>query len=88
VALVVVDYGRRKRTMRRYSVILLLAVALAGCGGGGTEESKDTKDSLNPLDHTQKQVEWSIQTKKELKEMAKKRADEANKILDERFKTK
>jgi len=77
--------------MRRYSAILLLAVALAGCGGGGTTESKDskdTKDSLNPLDHTQKQVEWSIQTKKELKDMAKKRADEANKILDERFKTK
>ena len=73
--------------MNRYSVMFLLVIALSGCGGG-SKESKDTKDSLNPLDHTQKQVEWSIQTKKELKDMAKKRSDEANQILDQRFKTK
>lgn len=73
--------------MRPCTVLLVPAVVLAGCGGG-SNESKDTKDSLNPLDHTQKQVEWSIQTKKELKDMAKKRSDEVNKILDERFKGK
>jgi len=74
--------------MGRYSAVLLLLAALPGCGGGGSNQSKDSKDSLNPLDHTQKQVEWSIQTKKELKDMARKRADEADKILDERFKGK
>ncbi|MCY3024335.1 MAG: hypothetical protein NTW87_35615 [Planctomycetota bacterium] len=81
--------------MRRYLVLCLFALAVAGCGGGGESEtstpSKDTKkakesSSNNPMDQIQGNVDWSIETKKSLREEGRARANEADKIINERFK--
>ncbi|MGD0094664.1 MAG: hypothetical protein ABSE73_32540 [Planctomycetota bacterium] len=61
--------------MRRYSVLLWIAVVAAGCGSG-------TDDSMNPMEHTAKQVKLKSETEKELRDMAKKRKDETEKIID------
>jgi hypothetical protein len=89
----------RKRgwKVRRYLAAIVGVLALSGCGdSSGTGAAPDAKpevkakenSSNNPLDHTKAQIEWSNATKKEIKDSGKARADEIDKILDQRVKGK
>lgn len=69
--------------MRRYVAALAGVLALAGCGSGG-----DKGESNNPLDYEKKNVQWSVDTKKDLKDTAKAKASEADKLINERLKAK
>jgi hypothetical protein len=64
----------------RCLLALLFLLPLAGCG----DSKSDT--SVNPLDETKKNVQWSVDVKKDLKDSAKARANEADKIMDDRLK--
>ena len=73
---------RRQRKIQRDVAAFAGALALAGCGSG------DKGESNNPLDYTKKNVQWSVDTKKDLRDSARARATEADKIIGDRLKAK
>jgi hypothetical protein len=65
--------------MRHYALCLGLLGLLTGCGDDATPSA--------PVDHIQRQINTGQDMKRELQETAKAKADEANKLMDQRLKS-